>query len=74
MYLIYMSLCIVSEVIVYYYIPETRLKPVEEIGALFGDEVVLHMTADGRDLVEKIDVLGNAEAVELVESNGAGLT
>jgi hypothetical protein len=37
MYLLYMSLCLVSTVVVYFYVPETKGLPVEEIGALFGD-------------------------------------
>jgi hypothetical protein len=66
MYLIWMGLSLICEVLVFFYVPETRGKPVEEMGALFGDEVVLHITADGRDLVEK-DVgveLTHVEAVE----------
>lgn len=53
MYLIYMGFCVVCEIIVYLYVPETRGKPVEEMGTLFGEEVVLHMTSDGRGVVEK---------------------
>ena len=53
MYLIYMALCIIAEPIVYFYIPETTKVPVEEIGAMFGDEVVVHMTTDGHGLVEE---------------------
>lgn len=66
MYLIFMGLCIICEVVVYFYVPETRGKPVEEMGALFGEEVVLHMTADGRGLVEKSDgmVLEELEVVQ----------
>ena len=52
-YLIYMGFCITCEVVVYCHIPETRGKPVEEVGALFGEEVMLHVTSDGRGLVEK---------------------
>ena len=53
MYLIFMGLCVICEIVVYLYVPETRGRPVEEMGALFGDDVVLHMTSDGRGLVEK---------------------
>ena len=53
MYFLYMGLCIISTVIVYLYIPETKLLPVEEIGALFGDEVVVHLTDDGHGIVEE---------------------
>lgn len=55
-YLIYMACCIVSEVLTYFFIPETKGKPIEEIGALFGDEVAVHITADGEGVVEKPDV------------------
>ncbi|KAK3640165.1 hypothetical protein LTR56_005577 [Elasticomyces elasticus] len=53
MYLIYMSLCLVSWVLVYFFIPETRRLPLEEIGALFGEEVMIHLTNDGLGIVEK---------------------
>lgn len=55
MYLIYMGFCLVSELVVYFYVPETRSKPIEEMGMLFGEnsEIMLHMTSDGRDIVEK---------------------
>ena len=53
MYFLYMGLCIISTIIVYFYIPETKRLPVEEIGALFGDEVVVHLTDDGHGIVEE---------------------
>jgi hypothetical protein len=52
MYLLYCGLCIISAIIIYFWIPETKGLPVEEIGALFGDEVVVHLTADGHGIVE----------------------
>ena len=52
MYLLYMGLCIVSGIIVYFIIPETKGLPMEELAALFGDEVVVHLTADGTGFVE----------------------
>lgn len=52
MCLLYCGLCIISAIIVYFWIPETKGLPVEEIGALFGDEVVVHLTADGHWIVE----------------------
>ena len=66
MYLIFMGFCIICEVVVYFFIPETRGRPVEEMGALFGEEVVLHMTSDGRGLVEKNNgvALDHVEVVE----------
>lgn len=53
MYFLYMSLCIISTIIVYFFIPETKKIPIEEIGALFGDEVIVHLTADGHGIVEE---------------------
>lgn len=52
MYLIYMGLCIISTIVVYFHIPETKGLPIEEIGALFGDEVVAHLTTDGHGIIE----------------------
>lgn len=58
MFLIYSGFCVVSFVITYFYIPETKGLPVEEIGALFGDPVAVYLTADGEGIVEdKQDVL-----------------
>lgn len=68
MYLIYMGFCLVSEVVVYFYVPETRGRPIEEMGMLFGEnsEIMLHMTSDGKDLVEKT---GSVRVME-VEDTG----
>ncbi len=52
MYFLYCGLCIIAAVVVYFFIPETKRIPIEEIGALFGDEVVVHLTSDGHDIVE----------------------
>ncbi|KAJ9604753.1 hypothetical protein H2200_010867 [Cladophialophora chaetospira] len=52
MFLIYFALMIISEIVVYFYICETKGLPVEEIGALFGDEVVAHLTSDGQGIIE----------------------
>lgn len=52
MFMIYMALSAISAVIVYFYLPETKGLPIEEIGALFGDEVVVHLTKDGHGLIE----------------------
>jgi hypothetical protein len=49
---VYCGLCIISAIIVYFWIPEIKGLPIEEIGALFGDEVVVHLTADGHGVVE----------------------
>lgn len=61
-----MACCIVSEVITYFYIPETKGKPMEEMGALFGDDVALHMTADGQGIVEKPEGI-HLEVLETVD-------
>ncbi|KIW41719.1 uncharacterized protein PV06_07249 [Exophiala oligosperma] len=53
LYFIYMALCIISTVIVYFFVMETKGKPVEELGALFGDKVVVHLTSDGHGIVEE---------------------
>ncbi len=52
MFLIYFALAIIASIISYFYIVETKNLPMEEIGALFGDEVVVHLTADGHGIVE----------------------
>lgn len=55
----------VSTVIVYFFIPETKRLPVEEIAELFGDKVVVHISADGLDTVaEKEDC--NLSALERI--------
>lgn len=56
MYYLYMALCLVSFVVIYFYIPETKQISMEEIAALFGDEVVVHLTADGHGIVEDGEV------------------
>lgn len=61
MYLIYCALCVVGFVITYFWIPETKGIPMEEIGALFGDEVAVHLTADGHGIVED---KGGVEEIE----------
>ena len=63
--MIYFSLAVVSAVVVYFFIVETKNLPMEEIGALFGDEVVVHLTADGHGIVE------DKPGVEQMESAAA---
>jgi MFS family permease len=53
MYMIWFACNVVSTVVIYFVIPETKQMTLEEIGELFGDNVVLHMTADGNSIVEK---------------------
>ncbi len=61
MFLIYFVLAIISCIISYFVIVETKNLPMEEIGALFGDEVVVHLTADGHGIVED---KGGSEHIE----------
>lgn len=43
---------IVSTIFVYFFIFETKNLALEEIGDLFGDEVIVHLTADRTKVVE----------------------
>jgi hypothetical protein len=45
----------VSAIVIYFFIPETKEVPVEELGGLFGDTVVVHLTPDGHGIVEDKD-------------------
>ncbi|KAF4168584.1 hypothetical protein CNMCM6936_001898 [Aspergillus lentulus] len=53
LFYLYFGLCMISAVVIYFYIPETRHVPVEELGALFGDAVVVHLTPDGHGILEE---------------------
>ena len=68
MYLIFMGLSIIAAVVIYFWIPETKGLPVEEIGDLFGDVVVVHLTEDGQNIVEKAEG-PSAECVEVVHED-----
>jgi hypothetical protein len=73
MYLVFMSLCLVCEVIVYFFIPETRNIPIEEMASVFGEdqEVMVLVTNDGKDIVEKnVDVV--VQEQEHVSASGLG--
>jgi len=52
-YMVFLSCNIISTIVIYLFLPESAGKSMEEMGDLFGDEVVVHMTADGTGLVEK---------------------
>lgn len=70
MFLIYAGLCVVSLIGVYFYIPETKGLPVEEIGALFGDSVAVHLTETADGIVEDKESeqqIENAAALTVVE-------
>lgn len=51
-YLVFVGCDIISILLLWKYMPETTGLSLEEMGALFGDTVVTHMTADGHGLVE----------------------
>lgn len=57
--MVWFGCTVVSAVIVYFFIPETAGLPMEEIGELFGDKVVVHLTSDGHGILET-DKLGTA--------------
>ncbi|KAJ9614304.1 hypothetical protein H2200_002440 [Cladophialophora chaetospira] len=53
MIMIYAGFCVIFFIFTYLYIPETKGLPIEEIGALFGDSVAVHLTSDGDGIVEE---------------------
>ena len=63
MFLIYFTLAIIAAIISYFYVVETKNLPMEEIGALFGDEAVVHLTADGHGIVEDKPVNEHIESI-----------
>jgi hypothetical protein len=58
-----MALCFVSTAIVYFFVPETKQTSVEEIGALFGDKVVVRLTEDGHGIKEDLNAEQATEGV-----------
>ncbi|OAG35679.1 hypothetical protein AYO21_10150 [Fonsecaea monophora] len=50
MYMVWFTCNIVNFFIVWFYFPETTNKTLEEISELFGDKVVVRITADGKNL------------------------
>jgi sugar phosphate permease len=51
-YLVFVACNVISIIIIYFYVPETSGLSLEEMGELFGDEVVVHLTSDGHGIVE----------------------
>ena len=72
-----MGLCLLSTALIYIFIPETTCLPVEEIGALFGDDVIVHLTPDGHGIVEiekELDIIGNHDLTNRVlEDRGVSM-
>lgn len=54
MYFVWLGCNVVSTILVYFFIPETKGLSLEEMGELFGDEVVVHL-----DEQEKFEEKGN---------------
>lgn len=52
MYLVFVCCNVITIVLIYFFVPETSNLSLEEIGELFGDEVVVHLTQDGHGIVE----------------------
>ena len=51
-YIVFICCDVVSLALLYKYLPETTGLSLEEMGELFGDTVVTHLTADGTGLLE----------------------
>jgi hypothetical protein len=52
-YMVWFSCNIVSTIVIYFFVQETSNLTLEEIGELFGDKVVVHLTKDGTGIVEE---------------------
>lgn len=66
MFLVYFGCAIIAAIIAWFFVVETKGVPMEELGALFGDEVVVHLTSDGHGIVE------DKRAPEEIENVAAG--
>lgn len=64
-YLLYMALCLVSGTVVYFFIPETKGLPMEELAALFGDQVMVRLSADGQGVIKEVE--GEVVHVEMMD-------
>ncbi|KAF2502955.1 general substrate transporter [Lophium mytilinum] len=74
-YLVWIGCNVVSTIVIYFYLPESKGRSMEEMGDLFGDVVVVHLAQDGKGLV-KGDVelpvpVSEKEAVIMVENQAA---
>ena len=52
---------IVSTILIYFFIKETSNLTLEDIGELFGDKVVVHLTENGTGIVEEISSLKSVD-------------
>jgi MFS family permease len=66
-YLIFMAFSFFSTIVVYFWFPETKGIPIEEIGELFGDKVVAHLTEDGHGIVEESEDINETVVEKLNE-------
>lgn len=72
--IVFVSIChylmrnLADHYVQYFYLPETKGVPLEEMGDLFGDEVVVHLAQDGRGIVESDKM--TAEHVEETPKQG----
>ena len=62
MYFVWIACNIVSTVIVYFFVPETKNRTLEEMGELFGDEVMTHLATDDQGLIALEDEKGRARS------------
>lgn len=60
-YMVWFSCNVVSTIIIYFFIKETSNLTLEDIGELFGDKVVVHLTNDGTDIVEDVSSSGSID-------------
>jgi hypothetical protein len=61
-YMVFLGCNIVSTTVIYFFLPESAGKSMEEMGDLFGDEVIVHLTGDGTGLIE-MDKLPTVENI-----------
>lgn len=78
LYLVFIACNIGMIVFIYFYVPETTNLSLEEMGDLFGDDVIVHQTADGHAIIEDdklahASVAGSNEGIrtETIPASGA---
>jgi hypothetical protein len=65
-YLVFISCDVVCFAMLYKWLPETANLTLEEIGKLFGDEVVTHFAQDGNGLVE-VDAMADFDEKSIMQ-------